>query len=193
MEGLDVVDLQIHFHEGLPVAAVVGDLDAVERVAGKIEVRGAGDSGEVGARVARAGEEQTAPVDERRGLEPHAGTRGEVRRAEQLAAQVVSPAVRRADDVAQVAAALQHQRLAVAADVGEQRHAAVVSHQDPGVVHPLERVIVARLGHHALVADVLGAGFEEQPFLPLEHRGVEIPGHRQLAAGGPDAGEAGEV
>ena len=47
----------------------------------------------------------------------HARRLGEERRAEQLAFQVVGPAVQRADDVLGVAAALQHDRLAVAADV----------------------------------------------------------------------------
>jgi hypothetical protein len=38
MEGLYVVVLEIHFNEGLPVAGVLLDVDAVENVAGEIEL-----------------------------------------------------------------------------------------------------------------------------------------------------------
>src|SRR5688572_32141952 len=49
---------------------------------------------------------------ERRRLQLHAGVVGKARRAEELALEVVGPTVQRADDVLEVAAALQHDRLA---------------------------------------------------------------------------------
>ena len=96
-----------------------------------------------------------------------AGRLGEERRAEQLAFQVVGPAVHRAHDVLGVAAALQHDRLAVAADVRQQLDAGRVVHQHLGVVGMRERVIVAHLGHHQPVADVVRPGLEQQLLLLL--------------------------
>jgi hypothetical protein len=43
-----------------------------------------------------------------------------------------------------------------------------------------EGVVVADLRHHQLVADVVRAGIEKQPFFQLEDRGVEVPGDGQV-------------
>ena len=77
----------------------------------------AGGLDELVERIARCGEEEAVPVSERRRGELDAGLRLEARRAEELAFQVVGPAVQRTDDVLGVAAAFQHDGLTVAADI----------------------------------------------------------------------------
>jgi hypothetical protein len=57
-----------------------------------------------------------------------------MRRADQLALQVIGPAVQRADDVVGVAAAVEHLGLAVAADVGQQFDALRIAHQHAAFV-----------------------------------------------------------
>ena len=58
-----------------------------------------------------------------------------------------------------VAATLEHDGLAVPADVGQQLDPRgrifPTSHQHARVVVPGERVVVADVGHHQLVADVV--------------------------------------
>jgi hypothetical protein len=112
--------------------------------------------------------------------EVEAGIFGEVRCAEQFPLHVVGPAVQRADDVLCVAAAFEKDCLAVAADVGKELDAARVSDQHLAVVHPGERVIVARIRHHQLMADVTGAVGEKQLLLQREDLRIEIPGYGKL-------------
>ncbi len=90
--------------------------------------------------------------------------------------------MQRADDVLRIAAAFEHDRLAVPADIGQQIDAGIVVHQHPGVIGPRQRVVVADVGHHQRVADVVGASIEQQAFFEREVLGIEVPGHRQLAA-----------
>ena len=99
------------------------------------------------------GEQQAVPVLQRRLVQVQAGILREVRRAEQFAVGLVGPAMHRADDVLRVAAALQHDGLAVAADVAEQFHAVLVAHQHlrPAFQH----VVVAQIRHHQFMADVI--------------------------------------
>jgi len=65
VEGIDVVDLQVHLDEGFPVDVVVVDAHRIEHVAAEVPVRGGGDLGQVLARIARAGEQQSLPLGER--------------------------------------------------------------------------------------------------------------------------------
>jgi hypothetical protein len=60
----------------------------------------------------------------------------------------------RADDVGRVAASLQHQRLAMAAHIGQQFDAGLVAHEHERVVGPGQRLEVACIGHHQFVPDV---------------------------------------
>ena len=105
-----------------------------------------------------------------------------MRRADQRALEVVGPAVQRADDVvAGVAAAAQHHRLAVPADVRDQLDAAVGrAHQRAAFVFLRQRVVVAGLGDRELVADVARAAPEQALHLALEQRGIEIAANREL-------------
>src|SRR6185436_6647841 len=143
-----------------------------------------GDAREILARIARSGEQQAVPVDERRRMQLDARGLGKERRAEQLAFQVIGPAVQRTDDVLGVAAALEHDRLAVPADVRQQLDAlmlrASVAHQHLGMVGVREGVIVADLGYHQLVADVVRSRLEQQLLLFFEDLWIEVPRHRQL-------------
>ena len=127
-----------------------------------------------------------------------AGVLGEMRRAQQLALQVVGPAVQRADDVLRVAAALQHDRLAVAADVGEQFDAADVrvAHQHLGVVHPVERAVVADVRAPSARGRRSPAPASNSSFFSrakISGSKYQDTGSWQLAAAAAQRGEVGHV
>jgi hypothetical protein len=65
MERVDVVELEVHLEERLPVARHVIDEHAIEHVLGKIEIRCHRKGREVGTRIARALEQQPVPIGER--------------------------------------------------------------------------------------------------------------------------------
>jgi len=108
----------------------------------------------------------------------------EVRRAQQLTAGAVGPAVHRADDVAaraaflvvlQRAAPLQHDGLTVAADVGDQLDLALgVAHQCAAFALLGQGMEVAHVGHAQAVPQVAGAALEERCHLALEQRLVKV-------------------
>ena len=187
---IHVVDLEIGLDEGLPVDVVFIHAHRVEHVAAEVPVGRGGDLRQIPPNVAWAGEQQAVPVGERCRVQLDARRLREVRRAEQLAFQVVGPAVQRADDVLGVAAAFEHDRLAVAADVRQQPDSLGAANQHLRVVGPGERVVVAGVGHHQLVPDVVRSGVEQELFLLLEDLGIEVPGHRQLRACRPDLAQA---
>jgi hypothetical protein len=90
----------------------------------------------------------------------------------------------RADDVLRivlrVAATLQHARLAVAADVGQQFHAVrVVDQHLAAVVEPVQHMEVSPLRGHEPMAHVVGPALEQEFHLQFVDPGVEIPVHRQ--------------
>ena len=138
MEGADVVVLEIDLDERLPVDRVLMGHHAVEHVAGKVEIGENPQAGEVASWTAWPRELQAIPLLQYGFAQIQTGIARKVRGAKQLAGQVVSPAMQRADDVLRVATALQHDRLAVAAHVRKQLHAALVAHQHLGVMHPVE-------------------------------------------------------
>ena len=121
----------------------------------------------------------------------------EVWRAQQLARlravrAAVGPAVKGADDVAagvpaarlaQVAAALEHDGLAVAADVGDQFHTFVRSHERATTGLLGQGVVVPDVGDRELVPHIPGPALEEGFLLALEQRLAEIAGNRKLACG----------
>ncbi|MCY1230830.1 hypothetical protein D9M69_668550 [compost metagenome] len=104
----------------------------------------------------------------------------EMRRAEQFALEVIGPAVQGADDVLPVAAAIEHDGLAVAAHVGHQLDAGGIAHQHAALVLGLERVVVADLGNHQFVADVARTLPEQQFQFLLVQRFVEVDADGQL-------------
>ena len=109
-----------------------------------------------------------------------AGIGGEMRRADQLAVVLVSPAVNRADDMFGVAAPFEQGGLAMAADIGQKFYAIFVAYQHPGVVHPFQHMVVAGIRRHQFVSDVLRAGIEQHALFDLQHLRVEIPAQRRL-------------
>ena len=100
-----------------------------------------------------------------------------VRRTHEAAVQVVGPAVQRTDDIPGVAAPFEHDRLAMAADIGQQFHTRVVAHQHAGVIHPGQRVEIAEIRRHDFVTDIPRSIVEQQALLEFEELAVEIPGH----------------
>src|SRR5437867_12096520 len=99
MERTDMVILEIDLDEALPVVLALVDLDPVEDVARKVEVLGHADAGELARDVAWPVEQQPVPVGKRSTVELDTRLLVEMRRAEEPAVEVVSPAVHRADDV----------------------------------------------------------------------------------------------
>ena len=195
MEGRDVVILEVDLDEGLPVVVALVHLDMVEFVAGEIELAGNLHPGQIGGRRARPLEQQAIPVFEPGLVQVEAGILRKMRGADQLAGGIVGPAVDRADDRAvQLAGTLQHDRLAVATDVRHLPIAlATAVEQHLAVVAPLQRAIIQRFGHHQLVADITGAGIEDQFLLQGEDLFVEIPVNRQLGNCGGQTGQGRHV
>jgi hypothetical protein len=100
---------------------------------------------------------------------------GEVRRAEQLAFQVVGPAVQRAHDVAlRIAATMQHQRLPVSTHIRYHLDAGRRSYQHPAVAFLWQRVVVAWVRHRQFVTEVARAGAKQGVGFTLEKRLVKI-------------------
>ena len=131
----------------------------------------------------RCFEQHAVPALQRIAGQRAARVVGEVRRADEFAAEVVGPAVQRADDVASgVAAAAQHDGLAVPADVGQQPHAAVRSQQRAALALLRQGVEVARRRHGQFMADVARRGCEQGAHFALVHIGVEIARNGELGA-----------
>ncbi len=192
VERHDVVVLEVDLDEGLPVVVALVDLDAVQHVVGEVEVAHA-EAREVRADVALAVEQQSVPVLQRALAEVEARLVGEMRRPEELALEVVGPAMDRADDVLRVAAALEHDRLPVPADVRQELDAAGVADERLRVVAPLEDVIVAGVRHHELVPDVTRRAGQQEALLGFVDCGIAVPGHRKLRRGGTQTVRRGEV
>ena len=74
-----------------------------------------------------------------------------------------------------VAFALEHDRLAVAAHVGDQLDAAQsIAHQGAALIFMGQGVIVARMGHRQLVAHIAGTLPKERVQFALKQRFIEI-------------------
>ena len=145
MERDDVVVLEVDLDERLPVVVALVDLDAVEHVAREVEVAHA-EPREV-ARARRAARRTAGRSSSASGERPRFrhGLSGKCGAPRSSPLEVVGPAVDRADDVRRVAAALEHDRLPVAADVRDELDALRVAHERLRVVARLEREVVARL------------------------------------------------
>ena len=176
VEGADVVVLEVDLDEGLPVVVALVHLDAVEHMAAEVQRGGDAAVAQRRTHVAPAVvEQQPLPAMHRPAVQVQARLGLEMRRADQLAVQAVGPAVDRADDVlARLAAAAQHQRLAVATDVGDQAHALRVAHQRAAFRFVRQRVVVARLADPELVSRITRAGLEDQRAFVGEHVLVEV-------------------
>ena len=180
MKRRDVVVLQVHLDEGLPVVVAAMDFDPVELVAVEIELRGHRHPGQVDRRRPRSAEQQAMPVLERRPPQVQARITLERRCAEQLAAPIIRPAVQRADDVAQPARAFEHDRLAMAADVGHLVEAVFAMHQQAGMIAPFQRTVVMEFWYHQPMPDIAGTGIEDEALLQFEDPIVEVPRNGQL-------------
>ena len=122
-------------------------------------------------------EQQAVPLAQLVVVQVQARVVLEMRRTQQLALGRVCPAVQRAHDVAtrvafalalQRAATLEHDRLAVTADVGDQLDAALrVAHQRAALRLLRQGKVVALVRHSQLMADVARAGLEDEPLLTL--------------------------
>ena len=88
-----------------------------------------------------------------------------------------------AHNVLGVAAPLEHQRLAVAADVGQQLDAVLVALEHLAVAHPLQGVIVAHIGHHQGMAIVLRRVGKQQLLFECVKRRIKIGIDRKLRGG----------
>ena len=117
MERGDVIVLKVDLDEGLPVVRALVDFDPVQHVAVEVEVGGHAEAAQVGGDIALTGEQQPVPALQRPFVQVEAGFVAEVRRPQQLAFEIVGPAMQRAYDVLPVAAPAEHDRLAMPAYV----------------------------------------------------------------------------
>src|SRR5207253_2364056 len=104
------------------------ELDVIQDVCRKVELLRR-ETGQIGRDIAWTVEQQPIPVLHRRAAEMYARFLGEMRRAEQLSLEIVRPAMNRADDVASVALARQHDRLPMAANVRQKLDAVPVANE----------------------------------------------------------------
>jgi len=116
-----------------------------------------------------------------------------MRRADQFALQVVGPAVQRAHDVVGIAAAIEHQRLAVAADVGQHLDAVGVTHQHAAFVFRCQGGEVAHLRHHQFMADVTRPLPKQLLDLALQQRIVKVNIYRKLSARARQLGVGSQI
>ena len=117
MEGPDVVELQVYFHERFPVEWIFHHVHAVEHVILEVVVVCETEVGEIAQRIARAREQQSIPGFERSARQIEARIVGKLGCTEQLAPQVVSPAMHGADQILRVAVSLEDDGLTMAAHV----------------------------------------------------------------------------
>ena len=192
VEGRHVVVLQINLDEGLPVVVAFVQLHVVEHKAVKRKLRGHGHVRQVGPHVAAVVfKQQAVPLAQAVVVQAQARVLRKVRRTQQLAAGAVSPAVYGADDVAprvrlpllaQIAPALEHDGLAVAAHVGNQLQAAMrVAHQRAAALFLRQREVVARARHGQRMAHIARPGVEKPVFLARKQRLVKVERDGQLA------------
>ena len=112
---------------------------------------------------------------------------GEMRCANQLAFGRVGPAVQRANDVAramaralvvEAATAVQHDRLAVSAHIGNQFHLPLcIAHQGAPLGLLGQGEVVTNFGHGQLMPHITRALAEEDFQFSLEQRLIEITGN----------------
>ena len=157
VEGADVVVLQIDLDKGLPVVVALVHLDMVEHKAVELELLAQLHAGQICLNVpAIVFKQQAIPFAQLVVVEVQARVVAEVRCAQQFATGAVGPAVQGADDVAacvalafgqQIATALEHDGLTVAADIGDQLYLALgVANQCTAFFFLRQCVVVAYLG-----------------------------------------------
>ncbi len=121
MERRDVVVLQIDLDEGLPVVVALMNFDVIEHEVREVEMLLGAKPRQIARDIAPLRfEQQPLPVLQRCSAEIQAGVVREMRGTEELAVQIVRPAMQGADDVLRLAAAVEHDGLAVAAYVRQQ-------------------------------------------------------------------------
>ena len=64
------------------------------------------------------------------------------------------------------------------ADIGEQLNAIRIAHQHLRIA--VQHVIVAQVGHHQFMADVVRPFSKQHAAFGLQYFGVEVPAHRWL-------------
>ena len=209
VEGADVVVLQIHLNEGLPVVVAFVHLHFVEHVAAKAQVGPRAHAGQLRGDIDTACaacvfEQQSVPLLQFVVVQVQARVVGKVWRANEGAAwaavaasmrSAVGPAVQRADDVApggavvafviavQGATPLEHHCLAVAAHIGDQLDATGIAHQRTAFVFLGQGVVVPHVGHAQGMPHIAGPLLEDALHLPCMERGVKVAGNGQLAVG----------
>jgi len=90
--------------------------------------------------------------------------------------------MQRANDVLRAATAVQHDRLAMAADVRQELHPLFGTNQYAPFAFGGERVIISGLGYHQLMADITRTPLEQRVDFAPEKRFVEVGVNRKLCA-----------
>ena len=190
VEGSNVVVLQIHLNKGFPVVGALVLDGTMEGVTRKIQIFcgfHAGKQGiQIGVGCASAVKMQAIPRLNGVVAQIQAGIMVKMRGADQcaggaMARAVVSPAMQRADDIALclVTLATQHDRLAMAADVGDQLNAIWCVHQHAALMLLRQRVVVANTRHTQRMSNVGGRFREDFLLLGLKRGRIKVAGHMQ--------------
>ena len=98
----------------------------------------------------------------------------------ELALQVVGPAMKRADDGFGLAPAFKHDGLPMSADIRQEFDAAIVMNENSTVVFGRQRMESARFVHHQSMTDITRPRFKTTLELETKHGLAEIAVHRKL-------------
>ena len=187
MERPDVVVLQIDLDKGLPVVVALVEVTALKHITAEVQLGCAAKLGQVGNDCSSVAlEQQALPVLQRVVAQVQAGVLLKMRCANQRAMQVVGPAVQRTDDVlarsTDLAASLEHDCLAMAADVRDQLDAIGRVHQRATFPFLRQRQVVAGLGHGEFVPQITRRMVEDELLFAAEQALVEIAANGKLSA-----------
>ncbi len=101
--------------------------------------------------------------------------------------------MQRADDIAGIAATVEHFCLPMAADVGNQLNPLGIAHQHAAFVFRSQRGVIADVGRHQFMADVAWAITEKLLDFLLQQRVIKIDIDRQLRMGARELGEISQI
>jgi hypothetical protein len=146
MEWRNVVVLKVDLDERLPVVGALVHLDVVQQV--PVELSSEARPTPARSAATSRGPSNSSPRQSDSGVLPRfrQGLLVEMRRAQQRALQVVGPAMQGADDGIGIATPIEHDGLAVPADIGEQLDALRAMGEDPALAFGGQRMEIARCG-----------------------------------------------
>ena len=191
VEGPYVVVLQVDLDKSFPVVVALVHFHMVQHKSIKTQGIARAHAGKVCGHIAAVAFKQEAvPFLQGVVVQVEAGVGSKVGRADKLAggqaalmiASAVSPAVQGANDIAagaarameQGALAFEHDRLAVATNVGDELNTLRITHQGTAFLLLRQRVVVTDFGHAQCMAYLARSRFEKALHLAREQRRIKV-------------------